>query len=282
MKEEIKGDDELRAAFDGADTAAGVLAALEGSERGRRFVAERLRAHQQTLRLQGDLVARVRLQDVGRGPGADHRGDPRLPGDRLRLPVEHPGASATTSRQAKARGDGRRRGRAARATLQAALDRSLAMNPLTPDHHFYIDQGTNARLRLALIAIGRKLADAGVLADAEDVVFLRYNELRLLMADQSALRRAGARLRPPRRPRGRRRAPPAVVGRHRDARTALDVPVRVALGLPGEVPRRRAVDDRRGQGPRRVARRGRGHRPLRRLARRVRPGQARATSSCAG
>ena len=71
--------------------------------------------------------------------------------------------------------------------LQAALDRSLAMNPLTPDHHFYIDQGTNARLRLAVIAIGRKLADAGVLADAEDVVFLRYNEVRLLLADQSAL-----------------------------------------------------------------------------------------------
>ena len=33
------------------------------------------------------------------------------------------------------------------------------MNPLTPDHHFYIDQGTNARLRLLLIAIGRKLVD---------------------------------------------------------------------------------------------------------------------------
>ena len=74
-----------------------------------------------------------------------------------------------------------------RATLQAALDRSLAMNPLTPDHHFYIDQGTNARLRLAVIAIGRKLTEAGVLDDAEDVVFLHYNEVRLLLADQSAI-----------------------------------------------------------------------------------------------
>ena len=75
----------------------------------------------------------------------------------------------------------------ARDQLQAALDRSLAMNPLTPDHHFYIDQGTNARLRLAAIAIGRKLTEAGVLDDAEDVVFLHYNEVRLLLADQSAL-----------------------------------------------------------------------------------------------
>ena len=43
--------------------------------------------------------------------------------------------------------------------LQAALERSLSMNPLTPDHHFYIDQGTNARLRILLVAIGEKLVE---------------------------------------------------------------------------------------------------------------------------
>jgi len=42
-------------------------------------------------------------------------------------------------------GDGRDR-------LSQALDLSLRMNPLTPDHHFYIDQGTNARVRIVLIA----------------------------------------------------------------------------------------------------------------------------------
>src|SRR4029453_10383002 len=51
-------------------------------------------------------------------------------------------------------GDGRER-------LQTALDLSLGMNPLTPDHHFYVDQGTNARLRIALIAIGGQPTDAG-------------------------------------------------------------------------------------------------------------------------
>ena len=65
--------------------------------------------------------------------------------------------------------------------LRGALDLSLRMNPLTPDHHFYIDQGTNARVRLVLIAIGKKLVEAGVLDDPEDVMFLRYNELRVLM-----------------------------------------------------------------------------------------------------
>ena len=76
---------------------------------------------------------------------------------------------------------------AAREGLRATLELSLGLNPLTPDHHFYIDQGTNARLRLVLVAIGRKLAAAGVIDDAEDVVFLRYNELRAVIGDASSL-----------------------------------------------------------------------------------------------
>ncbi len=70
--------------------------------------------------------------------------------------------------------------------LQAALDLSLRMNPLTPDHHFFIDQGTNARVRLVLVAIGRRLAEEGAVDDPEDVMFLRYNELRLLTASPQA------------------------------------------------------------------------------------------------
>lgn len=60
------------------------------------------------------------------------------------------------------------------------------MNPLTPDHHFYIDQGTNARLRTVLIAVGKKFVEHDILDDAEDIVFLRYNELRALVGDASA------------------------------------------------------------------------------------------------
>ena len=40
------------------------------------------------------------------------------------------------------------------------LELSLRMNPLTPDHHFYIDQATNAYVRLVLVAIGRQLVVA--------------------------------------------------------------------------------------------------------------------------
>jgi pyruvate,water dikinase len=46
MKEEIRADAELDAAFHTGETAAGAMAALEGSERGRRFLAERLRPYQ--------------------------------------------------------------------------------------------------------------------------------------------------------------------------------------------------------------------------------------------
>jgi pyruvate,water dikinase len=57
------------------------------------------------------------------------------------------------------------------------------MAPLTPDHHFYIDQGTNAHVRLVLICIGRHLVNEGAIGDPNDVMFLKYNELRYLMAD---------------------------------------------------------------------------------------------------
>ena len=185
LKEEIKGDAELQAAFDGGETAPAVMEALEGSERGRTFVAERIRPHQETFGYKAiwshEFAYKTWVEDSGpiveaiRGYLAT---DYDYPSNIQRVRDDLEAAKAEVMDGVE--GDGR-------AELQAALDRSLGMNPLTPDHHFFIDQGTNARLRLAVIAIGRKLAEAGALADAEDVVFLHYNEVRLLLADQSAL-----------------------------------------------------------------------------------------------
>ena len=45
---------------------------------------------------------------------------------------------------------------------------NLKMAPLTPDHHFYIDQGANAHLRLVLMAIGTKLLGMGALDQPDD------------------------------------------------------------------------------------------------------------------
>lgn len=69
--------------------------------------------------------------------------------------------------------------------LQTALDLALKMVPLTPDHHFYMDQGTYARVRLVFMAIGRKLVEQGLFGQADDVLFLKYHELRRLSADSA-------------------------------------------------------------------------------------------------
>ncbi len=61
---------------------------------------------------------------------------------------EHPGRPRRPRGGQGARSS--RASRASSATRSRRAGRSLAMNPLTPDHHFYIDQGTNARLRLVV------------------------------------------------------------------------------------------------------------------------------------
>jgi phosphohistidine swiveling domain-containing protein len=184
MKEEIKGDGELRRAFDASETAGDVMTALEGSERGRRFLAERVRAHQQTFGYKAIWSHEFAFKTWVEDPA------PVLEAVRGYLATDYDFPSNIQSVRddlVKAQQEvldgveGEQR-----AELEAALQRSLSMNPLTPDHHFYIDQGTNARLRLAVIAIGRRLGRDGVLDDAEDVVFLHYNEVRRLLADQSA------------------------------------------------------------------------------------------------
>jgi pyruvate,water dikinase len=71
--------------------------------------------------------------------------------------------------------------------MRAANEINLRMAPLTPDHHFYIDQGANAHVRHVLIAIGRKLVEAGHLDEPDDVIYFRYNELRVFMGNPAGM-----------------------------------------------------------------------------------------------
>jgi hypothetical protein len=182
-KEEVKSDSELRAAFE-QPTAGEVMQALGGSERGRRFIAERIETHQKTFGFKAlwshELMYKLWVEDPApiieaiRGYVAtdyDYPSNLKAVADDLE--------AAKRQVMEGVQGSGAEK-------LRRALELSLNMNPLTPDHHFFVDQGTNARLRVAAIAIGRKLAEAGALHDPEDVVFLRYNELRRLMADPEA------------------------------------------------------------------------------------------------
>ena len=185
MKEEVKDDPDLRSAFQGAN-AAEIVRALEVSERGRRFLAERLDPYRAELGNKAIWSHEFVYPTWRENPA------PILEAVRgyLGTDYDYPstlaavGADLETAKQELLRDvppDEQRE------QLVRALELSLRMNPLTPDHHFYIDQATNAYVRLVLVAIGRRLVEAGVLDDAEDVMFLRYNELRVLMASPDSL-----------------------------------------------------------------------------------------------
>ena len=184
MKNEVRDDPELRTAF-GKGEAGAIAAALRGSERGQTFIAERIEPYQRefgwhavwshefvypTVREQMEPVL-----DLIRDYVASDYDFPTAIGA-MRRDIE----AASVEILDGLTGD-------ALADMRAANETNLRMAPLTPDHHFYIDQGANAHVRLVLMAIGRKLVEAGRLDEADDVMFLRYNELRMLIGDAEAV-----------------------------------------------------------------------------------------------
>ncbi len=185
MKEEIGQDAELSSAFS-SETAAPVLRSLGESERGRRFLAERLDPHRKEFGNKAIWSHEFVYPTWRENPA------PIIETIRAYLATDYdfPATLAAVKEDLDAAkrelledipaGEARER-------LERALELSLRMNPLTPDHHFYIDQATNAYVRHVLVAIGRLLVDADVLDDPESVMFLRYNELRVLIGDQHAL-----------------------------------------------------------------------------------------------
>jgi phosphohistidine swiveling domain-containing protein len=184
MKNEVRDDPELRALF-GTGDAKAVAAALRESERGRRFIDERITPYQRefgwhavwshefifpTVREEMEPV----LELVRGYLETDYDFPTAI--DAMRADIE----AASQEILEGLEGEALEEMRAANAT-------NLRMAPLTPDHHFYIDQGANAHVRLVLIAIGKKLVEDGRLDKPDDVLFLRYNELRMLIGDPSAL-----------------------------------------------------------------------------------------------
>jgi pyruvate,water dikinase len=236
MKEEIKGDEELRAAFSAGETAADVLRGLEGSERGRRFLAERLDPYRREFGNRAiwshEFVYptwRESPAPVVEAVRGYLESDYDYPAT-LRAVKDDLAAAQRELLEDVPEGEGKER-------LRQALELSLRMNPLTPDHHFYIDQGTNAHLRLVLVAIGRRLVEAGGLDDPEDVMFLRYNELRLLTADTSAFdARAVVAERRDERERAFSIRPPDWVGTATQAQ--LEFPYYTLWGFPEKFHRR--------------------------------------------
>jgi len=184
MKNEVRDDTELRAAFGPDDTKA-ISSALRGSERGRLFISERIEPYQREFGWHAVWshefifpTVREEMEPVLELIRGYLTSDYDYPSaiDAMRKDIE------AASRQILdgLEGDALEEMRAANAV-------NLRMAPLTPDHHFYIDQGANAHVRLVLLAVGQKLVDAGRLDTPDDVLFLRYNELRMLIGSPDAV-----------------------------------------------------------------------------------------------
>jgi pyruvate,water dikinase len=205
MKNEVRDDVELRAAFSSDDTGE-IARSLGASERGRRFIDERVVPYQREFGWHAVWSHEFIY------PTVQEQMEPVLELVRGYLTTDYDFPSAIEAMRLDIEA-------ASKEILDGltgeALDEMLAANavnlrmaPLTPDHHFYIDQGANAHLRLVLIEVGRKLVAAGRLDQPDDVMFLRYNELRALIGSADAIaareivaarrleREASARLRP--------------------------------------------------------------------------------------
>jgi phosphohistidine swiveling domain-containing protein len=206
LKEEVKADPELTAAFNG-ETAATVLTAVQASERGRAFLSGRVEPYQREYGYHAvwshEFVFPTVREQVA--PVLE------LVRGYLETGYDYPKTIAAVKADIESAAEELLSGLSGEALEEVTRlnDINLKMAPLTPDHHFYIDQGANAHLRLVLMALGEKLVGMGLLDQADDVMFLVYNELREYMADAGTVdaralvakrrveREAAYKLRPP-------------------------------------------------------------------------------------
>jgi pyruvate,water dikinase len=184
MKEEVKADPELAAIFT-AQTAGEIIVALKASDRGRRFIDERVEPYQREFGWHAVWshefifpTVREQMEPVIELVRGYIESNYDCPTTIAALADDIKAAAAEILESLE--GD-------ALEEMRAANEINLRMAPLTPDHHFYIDQGANAHLRLVLMAIGRKLVAAGHLDAPDDVMFFRYNQLRVFMGNPAGM-----------------------------------------------------------------------------------------------
>ncbi len=184
MKEEAKADAELAPIFK-AETAHEIIAGLKASPRGRCFIDERVTPYQREYGWHAVWSHEFIF------PNVVEQMEPviELVRGYIETDYDYPKTIAVLAADIKSAAAEILEGLEGEALeeMRVANDINLKMAPLTPDHHFYIDQGANAHVRQVLMAIGRKLVAAGALDTPDDVVFFKYNELRVFMGSPSAM-----------------------------------------------------------------------------------------------
>ena len=165
MKEEIKADAELQAAFAKVG-ATEIVPALRATERGRRFIDERVVPYQKEF----GWHAVWSHEFIYPSFREDMNPVIQLVRDQYTEDYDYPAKVAALKADIEAAAKEILEGLEGEALekMRAANDINLKMAPLTPDHHFYIDQGANAHVRLVLVAIGEKLVEMGMLDRPDD------------------------------------------------------------------------------------------------------------------
>jgi pyruvate,water dikinase len=185
LKEKVKADTELNAIFNSGETAQAIYPLLQASPKGKAFLNDidvylkefgykpTMYTHEymnklwvEDPKLAIENIKGYLASDYDYPAQYKHTVEDHYKAiEELRSLVP---ASATEAQRKK---------------LDTAIDLATRMMPLTPDHHFYFDQGTFARLRLVLQAIGRKMVKEGLLSEVDDIWFLEYDQLRAYVAN---------------------------------------------------------------------------------------------------
>jgi phosphohistidine swiveling domain-containing protein len=184
MKEEVKVDAALAAIFS-APAATAIVPALRASERGRRFIDERVVPYQKEY----GWHAVWSHEFIFPSFREDMTPVVQLIRDQVASDYDYPTKIAALRADIDAAAVEILQGLAGEALeeMRAANEINLRMAPLTPDHHFYIDQGANAHVRLVLVALGEKLVAMGVLDAPDDVILFRYNDLRAFVGNPTGM-----------------------------------------------------------------------------------------------
>lgn len=207
LQQKVTATPALSAAF-AHETATDIFAALERSPEGKAFLSEDVAAYQREYGYHGIYTHEYAFELWVENPKPIIEAIKGYIASNYDVDAEI--AKTRAKRDAAIATMWSRLGNEAdRPRLQEALDTAIRMAPLTPDHHFYFDQGTYARLRIAFLAVGRRFVQQGILADADDIVNLRYDEIRqlagapdafdakALVAERKGERARQAQLRPP-------------------------------------------------------------------------------------
>jgi hypothetical protein len=150
LKEKVKGDKKLKAVFDAGETASVILPELEKDDKGKAFL-EDVQAYVEEYGVKATMypheyINKLWVEDIT--PAVETikgylASDYDFPTQHKKMVDDHYAAieelrsivpeTATKEQREK---------------LETAIELATKMMPLTPDHHFYIDQGTFGRLRV--------------------------------------------------------------------------------------------------------------------------------------